>query len=70
MFEIDILFQLYSDMHVVIVPGNGSTDAASANWYGWAQRKLNEIPGIKCDLQVSWPYLCNKVGFDPYHSLG
>ena len=40
-------------MHIVIVPGNGCEEAAKANWYGWAQRKLNELPGVVCELKVS-----------------
>ncbi|WAR06164.1 RBBP9-like protein [Mya arenaria] len=37
--------------HIVIIPGNGGGDVTRANWYGWAQRKLNELDGVKCDLR-------------------
>ena len=46
-------------MHVVIVPGNGCAEAAKANWYGWAQEQLNEIPGVACDLKVMSSVLIN-----------
>ncbi|XP_023348558.1 putative hydrolase RBBP9 [Eurytemora carolleeae] len=35
----------------VIVPGNGCGDVADSNWYGWANRKLNEIPGFSSILR-------------------
>jgi len=35
----------------VIIPGNGSGDVARSNWYGWANRKLNDIPGFSCTLK-------------------
>lgn len=38
-------------MHIVIIPGNGAGDVTAANWYGWAQKKLNTIDGVKCDLR-------------------
>ena len=42
-------------MHIAIIPGNGCAEAAKANWYGWAQKRLNEVPGVDCDLKVgSW----------------
>ena len=36
---------------VVIVPGNGAGDVTRANWYGWVNRKLNEIPGLSSTLR-------------------
>lgn len=39
-------------VHIVIIPGNGAGDVIAANWYGWAQRKLNATSDdITCDLR-------------------
>lgn len=38
-------------MKVVIVPGNGGGDVCYANWYGWVQRKCNQLENITCDLR-------------------
>ena len=35
----------------VIIPGNGSGDVAMSNWYGWANRKLNDLPGFSSMLK-------------------
>jgi len=35
----------------VIIPGNGAGDVAQSNWYGWANRKLNEIEGFTSTLR-------------------
>ena len=35
----------------VIIPGNGSGDVTHSNWYGWANKKLNELPGLQCQLK-------------------
>jgi len=37
--------------HIVIIPGNGGGDVTKANWYGWAQRRLNELDDVSCDLR-------------------
>lgn len=37
--------------HIVIIPGNGSGDVTRANWYGWAKRKLDQLPDVTCDLR-------------------
>ena len=38
-------------VHIVIIPGNGAGDVTAANWYGWAQRKLDAMDGVKCVLR-------------------
>jgi predicted alpha/beta hydrolase family esterase len=43
---------------LVIVPGNGGGDVTQANWYGWAQRSLADLPGIEEVLLKNMP--------DPY----
>jgi len=43
---------------LVIVPGNGGGDVTQANWYGWAQRSLTDLPGIEEVLLENMP--------DPY----
>ncbi|TFJ82092.1 hypothetical protein NSK_006757 [Nannochloropsis salina CCMP1776] len=36
-----------SARRLVIVPGNGGGEVTRANWYGWAQRALADLPGIE-----------------------
>ncbi|NP_001036213.1 serine hydrolase RBBP9 [Danio rerio] len=36
---------------VVIVPGNGAGDVERSNWYGWANKRINEIPDLSCALK-------------------
>lgn len=38
-------------VHIVIIPGNGAGDVMAANWYGWAKKNLEKIPGVTCDLR-------------------
>ena len=40
-----------SGRRAVIIPGNGAGDVAQSNWYGWANRKLNEIDGFTSTLR-------------------
>ena len=40
-----------SGRRAVIIPGNGAGDVAQSNWYGWANRKLNEIEGFTSTLR-------------------
>jgi len=35
----------------VIVPGNGCGDVVDCNWYGWANKKLNDLPDFECRLR-------------------
>ncbi|KAK7127247.1 hypothetical protein R3I94_018436 [Phoxinus phoxinus] len=35
----------------VIVPGNGAGDVEHCNWYGWANKRINEIPDVSCVLK-------------------
>ncbi|XP_076159087.1 serine hydrolase RBBP9 isoform X1 [Alosa pseudoharengus] len=30
----------------IIVPGNGAGDVEHCNWYGWANKQINKIPGM------------------------
>ena len=46
-----IIPSLMSATKAVIIPGNGSGDVAQSNWYGWANRKLNDIPGFSSTLK-------------------
>jgi NADH:ubiquinone oxidoreductase subunit len=36
---------------IAVIPGNGAGDVFHANWYGWIHKKLNQIPGVSCDLR-------------------
>ncbi|XP_028810869.1 serine hydrolase RBBP9 [Denticeps clupeoides] len=36
---------------VVIVPGNGAGNVERCNWYGWAKKQINKIPGVTCRLE-------------------
>lgn len=40
-----------SPLKVVIIPGNGAGDVFHANWYGWLNKKLNNISNLSCELQ-------------------
>ena len=44
-------FGKMSGRRAVIIPGNGAGDVAQSNWYGWANRKLNEIDGFTSTLR-------------------
>ncbi|XP_073699971.1 serine hydrolase RBBP9 [Garra rufa] len=35
----------------VIVPGNGAGNIEHCNWYGWAKKRINEIPDVSCALK-------------------
>ncbi|XP_035260663.1 serine hydrolase RBBP9 [Anguilla anguilla] len=35
----------------VIVPGNGAGNVEHCNWYGWANKEINKIPGMTCLLK-------------------
>ncbi|XP_063068766.1 serine hydrolase RBBP9 [Engraulis encrasicolus] len=35
----------------VIVPGNGAGDVEHCNWYGWANKQINKIPDVTCQLK-------------------
>lgn len=35
----------------VIVPGNGAGNVEHCNWYGWAKKRINEIPDVSCTLK-------------------
>ncbi|XP_077088069.1 serine hydrolase RBBP9 [Siphateles boraxobius] len=36
---------------IVIVPGNGGGNVEDYNWYGWANKRINEIPDVSCELR-------------------
>jgi len=42
---------LEKPVKAVIIPGNGMGDVSRSNWYGWANRKLNELPEFKSTLR-------------------
>ncbi|CAL8329464.1 unnamed protein product [Merluccius merluccius] len=35
----------------VVLPGNGAGDVERSNWYGWARKHINKIPGMTCILK-------------------
>ncbi|KAK9967871.1 hypothetical protein ABG768_022820 [Culter alburnus] len=35
----------------VIVPGNGAGNIEHCNWYGWAKKRISEIPEVLCTLK-------------------
>lgn len=35
----------------VIVPGNGAGNIEHCNWYGWAKKRINEVPDVVCTLK-------------------
>uniref|UniRef100_V9LEH3 Putative hydrolase RBBP9-like protein n=1 Tax=Callorhinchus milii TaxID=7868 RepID=V9LEH3_CALMI len=35
----------------VIVPGNGGGHVEDSNWYGWVNKKLNQVPDFQCLLK-------------------
>ena len=42
---------LEKPVKAVIIPGNGTGDVSRSNWYGWANRKLDELPEFKSTLR-------------------
>lgn len=54
-------------VHIVIIPGNGAGDVTAANWYGWVQKKLNDLDDVTCDLRnMPDPFLARESIWVPF----
>lgn len=49
--EVVHMAQQLQAVRVVVVPGNGSGNVHTANWYGWLNKKLKQRPGVTAVLE-------------------